>query len=201
MPSFPTLRCVLVLILLPLLFAASAPASMDYSATVAVSDQSPAARDQGLQEALAIVLARVSGGEAPPDLLGRASSWVQQYGFESALPGGLRLRALFDARAVDRALRERGLPVWGVYAEDLQDLRFTVSAVYTARDYARLLSHLKGLPGMRNLAVIGIQGSEVRVQARATGHPDPQTGSSARRVLQSEPADDIGLEPRYILLP
>jgi hypothetical protein len=184
-----------------LLYGAVAAASADYSATVAVSDQSPAARDRGLQEALAIVLARVSGGEAPPELLDRAGSWVQQYSFEPApAPGGLRLRAQFDARAVDQGLRERGLPVWGVYAEDLLNIGFTVSAVHTARDYTRLIGHLKSLPGIKSLSVVGVQGSEVRLQARALSYPDMQTTAGARRILQREPAD-FSLEPRYTLLP
>ena len=90
-----------------------------YEASVAVRNQSAEAREPVLQQAFQTVLVRVTGTRALPqaalDLLPRASSFVQGYGYESAGTGReLRLRAQFDARAIESTLRAAGLPVWGV---------------------------------------------------------------------------------------
>jgi hypothetical protein len=98
--------------------AAAAPVRGLYEAAVPVRNQSPEARGPALQQALETVLVRLVGTRYLPapamDLLPRASSLVQGYGYESAGPGReLRLRAQFDARAIEGALRSQGLPVWG----------------------------------------------------------------------------------------
>jgi hypothetical protein len=88
-----------------------------YEATVPVRNQGPEAREPALQQALEVVLVRVTGARmlAPGalDLLSRASSFVQGYGYEGGAGRDLRLHAQFDARAVEGALRAQGLPVWG----------------------------------------------------------------------------------------
>jgi hypothetical protein len=89
-----------------------------YEAAVPVRNQSPEARGPALQQALEAVLVRVTGTRALPmaamDLLPRAGSLVQGYGYEAAGPGrDLTLRAQFDARAIEAALRSQGLSVWG----------------------------------------------------------------------------------------
>src|SRR5688500_18507192 len=90
-----------------------------YEASIPVRNQSPDLREAALRQALEIVLVRVVGTRALPqpalDLVPRASSLVQGYGYESAAGGGrdLRLRAQFDARAIESALRGQGLSVWG----------------------------------------------------------------------------------------
>ena len=82
-----------------------------YEASIPVRSQHPELRETALRDALEIVLVRVVGTRALPqpalDLLSRASSLVQGYGYESAAGGGrdLRLRATFDARAIETALR------------------------------------------------------------------------------------------------
>lgn len=112
-------RCaVLAGMLLAGLPAAAAPVRGLYEAAVPVRNQSPEARGPALQQALEVVLVRVVGTRNLPapamDLLPRASAYVQGYGYESAGPGReLRLRAQFDARAVEGALRRQGLSVWG----------------------------------------------------------------------------------------
>jgi hypothetical protein len=89
-----------------------------YEASVPVPDQSAAARDPALRQALEAVLVRVTGNRLLPEpavaLVQRASVLVQGYGYEAGATGrDLRLRAQFDARAVEAALRSQGLPVWG----------------------------------------------------------------------------------------
>ena len=106
------------------LLATAAPAAAVavrnlYEAAVPVPDQSPGARDGALRQALEAVLVRVTGSrELPPEahgaLLPRATVLVQGYGYEAGASGReLLLRAQFDARAVEAALRSQGLPVWG----------------------------------------------------------------------------------------
>lgn len=89
-----------------------------YQATVPVPNQSAQEREPALRQALEAVLVRVIGNRnLPPEtapVLDRAASLVQGYGYESASAGpGLLLRAQFDARAVEAALRSHNLPVWG----------------------------------------------------------------------------------------
>lgn len=113
----------LILLLLVLLAPAAPAAEMDdlYVGTVPVPDQSAGARQEALRGALEPVLVRITGDPAilrrqgVDALLEKAPEWVQRYGYEDG--GGdddsLRLRARFDATAVQNALRQAGLPVWG----------------------------------------------------------------------------------------
>jgi hypothetical protein len=97
--------------------AAAVPVRGLYEASVPVSDQNPGLRDAALRRALHVVLVRVTGQRDPAaaaSVLERATVLVQGYGYETSPSGtGLRLRAQFDPRAVDAALRSLGLPVWG----------------------------------------------------------------------------------------
>src|SRR5690349_3468583 len=112
-----------VLALAAVLLVSTGPASAVpvrglYEATVPVKNQGPEAREPALQQAFETVLVRVTGSRALPpgalDLLPRASSFVQGYGYENSASGReLRLRAQFDARAIEGALRGQGLLVWG----------------------------------------------------------------------------------------
>lgn len=88
-----------------------------YQALVPVSGSGDDGRNAGLRDALAAVLVRIGGdrrlpyqAEAQP-ILDRAAALAQGYGFEKS-DHGPQLRAVFDARAVDAALRDAGLPVW-----------------------------------------------------------------------------------------
>ena len=109
----------LAFVLLAAAFPASAvPVRGLYEASIPVRNQGPDAREPALRAALETVLVRVVGTRELPqpalDLLGRASSFVQGYGYDSSGSGrDLRLRAQFDARAIEAALRAAGLPVWG----------------------------------------------------------------------------------------
>ena len=120
-----------------LLCAQLATADDLYTATVPVLDNSSEQRASGLRQALAEVLVRITGdrqintwGDTEP-LLSRADALVQSYGFEPLPPPApaadnaagpetaataqatILLRAAFDGRAVERELRQAGLPVWG----------------------------------------------------------------------------------------
>lgn len=99
--------------------ASAVPVRGLYDASVPVRSQGTETRDPALRLALEQVLVRVVGTRELPqaalDLVPRASSLVQGYGYESTGSGReLRLRAQFDARAIEAALRARGLSVWGV---------------------------------------------------------------------------------------
>ena len=113
------LRLALVAVLLgSTLPAAAVPVQGLYEASVPVRKQGPDARGPALQEALEIVLVRVVGTRALPapaqDLVPRATSFVQGYGYETVGAGReLHLRAQFDARAIEGALRAAGVSVWG----------------------------------------------------------------------------------------
>jgi hypothetical protein len=105
-------------LLLSALPATAVPMRGLYEASVVVPDQSPQQREPALRRALESVLVRVTGQRHPgvaASVLDRANVLVQGYGYEKDAAGtGLRLRAQFDPRAVDAALRTLGVPVWGV---------------------------------------------------------------------------------------
>lgn len=99
-----------------------------HEAEVTVTDQSPAAQTQGMQAALRAVLVKLTGdrgaaarGEAAA-LVRNAPNLVQQFKYRSeqvpadgdgTLQDQLRLWVRFDATALERAMREAGLPLWG----------------------------------------------------------------------------------------
>ncbi|MET0008102.1 MAG: DUF2066 domain-containing protein [Candidatus Thiodiazotropha sp. 6PLUC4] len=99
-----------------------------YEAEVPVSGQSAEARTKGIRDAFAGVLVKVSGDSSLRDnsdlaqLLKRASGLDQQKRYKSLDSGSEAvaanapdrlLWARFDERAVNRLLRESGIPVWG----------------------------------------------------------------------------------------
>lgn len=99
--------------------AAAVPVRDLYAGTVAVNDQSAAQREKVMRQALETVLVRVTGDRNFASgrgalLLDRPNAFLQGYGYEAVPGGGLQLKARFDSRAVDTALRELGLPVWGI---------------------------------------------------------------------------------------
>jgi hypothetical protein len=115
LPACLALAGVLLATALP---AGAVPVRGLYEASVPVRNQRPDQRDAALRQALETVLIRVTGSRRLPpeaaDLLSRANSLVQGYGYESPGAGReLRLRAQFDPRAVEGALRGQGLSVWG----------------------------------------------------------------------------------------
>ncbi len=95
-----------------------------YSGQVLVADEGPQARADGLRRILGQVIERLSGrgsrGEAAGVLLSRASSLVEQFRYlvpnqrqkNGEVPVGRLLWVRFDSGALERLLREQGVPVW-----------------------------------------------------------------------------------------
>lgn len=112
------LSFLLLLVLLP---AAAVPVSDLYEVDVPVASQDREQRLEVLKQAFEEILVRVTGDgsvagnpEVEP-LLRRAAGFVQRFRYLPAPEGeeGWVLHAVFDARRIERALAERGLPVWG----------------------------------------------------------------------------------------
>jgi hypothetical protein len=99
-----------------------------YEAAVPVSGQSAQTRSDGIRAAFASVIVKVSGDrgllEHPqiPGILNKASAYIQQYRYKTLESSAAQtapdapdrlLWVSFDERAVNRLLRESGVPVWG----------------------------------------------------------------------------------------
>jgi hypothetical protein len=82
-----------------------------------VSSQQPQERDAALARALDVLIVRLSGDEAAPGNPGLAAlrsnpqQVIRTYGYESGEPQALAVE--FEPAAVDRALRQAGIPLWG----------------------------------------------------------------------------------------
>lgn len=171
MPRMP------VLILLCLLWAGLAGAqvpstALPYEARVPVADQSAPARDAALREALRTVVLRISGAgadSAAADLIDSAQQLVQRYGYEREPDGSLALVAAFDGRGLERRLKERGLAVWGVYAADAEDVQLRISGIDSAQAYARVVSTLRGLPGVVGFTPVRAEGDRLELRVRTEG--------------------------------
>lgn len=154
---------------------AAAPVN-PYEAVVPATDPSPGGQNASLREALATVLAAVSGLSdirtrmTAATILDQAAQLVQSYGQErdpvTRLP---MFRAAFDPRAVDAALKRQGLPVFGLIAGAQQDWPVTVRAVGNFRDYTRTLDALRRVRGVRNVAVQAVEGDSVSLRVRFEG--------------------------------
>ena len=119
----------LIIVALTALAPIASAADVDlYEATVPVSDQSTETRVRALQMAMATVLVRITGdravasGNAGQRILRRAPQFVQQYRYaRRAVPLGefgpisdeMVLSAEFDAKALNGAVRDADLPLWG----------------------------------------------------------------------------------------
>lgn len=115
LPAFLALAAALAA---PAPVALAVPVRGLYEASAPVADQGAPAREPALRSALQQVLVRLVGQRQLPEaalaLLPRASTLVQGYGYETApATRELRLKAQFDGRALEAALRAQGLPVWG----------------------------------------------------------------------------------------
>lgn len=100
-----------------ILSAAQAVSTEDlYEAEVEVSARQADLPPQAVQQALDLVLVRISGRPtAPEDLRGQrppGSHLVQQYAYRTRSDGQMVLWIRFHPEAVDQLLSSRGLPVW-----------------------------------------------------------------------------------------
>lgn len=165
---------LLVLMLLPTLALAQAPAD-GYLARVAVADQSEPVRTAALGEALTQVLERAGGQPlaGQPRLqstLARAPRLLQRFSYErDPASGQLMLVAGFDPRGVDSALHSAGLPVWGQTTVAAEDVPLSIGDLHGIGDYSRALAALRGLPGVRGVAVLGADNGRLLLRARVEG--------------------------------
>lgn len=92
-----------------------------YEAEVPVENRDRPQRQQALQAALAQVLVKITGNRSAPEfpelqaLLESAPRYAQQFRYRE-VPGGQPpyvLEVSFDGPALERAVAEQGLPVWG----------------------------------------------------------------------------------------
>lgn len=155
----------------------------DYQARISVDSQSPGARDKALREALAQVLARVSGdanvsaGGRTAPILARATTLVSSVGYETSDKNELQLVAIFDPQAVETALKQQGLPVHGILAGNVEDVTLTVSGVDSAHAYARVLNHLRSQPSVKNVGVAEAREHTLLFQLRVEGGAERLAGA------------------------
>ncbi|NGY04673.1 DUF2066 domain-containing protein [Solimonas terrae] len=146
-------------------------AASPYEGRAPVADQSDVARDSGLRNALAEVIERVSGPGSSANaaaIIAGAPQLVQRYAYDNG-NGGLQLVASFDKTAVDRQLRAAGLPVWGISSAPAQNTDLVVSGLRGSADYARTLSALRAVPGVRRVAVLGADADHLSLAVDAEG--------------------------------
>ena len=90
-----------------------------HEATVPIADRTPAAKEAAVKQALSEVLIRLSGDAGALDqpankaILAKPNQYLQQYQYEGGTEGGLYFRAGFDAAALEAALQQRGVTLWG----------------------------------------------------------------------------------------
>ncbi len=118
--SLPPMRRI-VLVSLWLLFslpAAAVEVPGLFTVSVPVSGQGAEEREGALYAAFSRLLVRIGSGrgmledERALALLQRAPRFMEQYRYRQT-PESLVLEVRFDPRAVERALLEQGLPLWG----------------------------------------------------------------------------------------
>lgn len=143
-----------------------------FAAAVIVPDESDRSRDKGMRDALIEVLKRVSGKAdvAFSEILSRANVLVQQYGFvKDAVTQDTIFRAAFDPSGVQDALREQGLPVFGVDADIIEAWVVDVQGVTASAEYARLLGYFGGIRGVRRVDVDEVREDGLRLRMTVEG--------------------------------
>lgn len=155
------LLLLLALLLAPVAWAQSA--ARDYSARVPIEADSAENREAALRKALAEVLLRVSGVAPEPRLLDQARRWVLHFGVDRD-ETGLGLRAGFDGRAIDSALRAEGLPVWGAFEGDLMTLSVFVTGLRQPEHFGELLRRLEASPEIRSVSTTRLQADQVELR-------------------------------------
>ena len=154
-------------------FGARAQTAEDYVASAVVPDQSPASRDKGLRDTLAMVLSRAGGPQATgariSALMVKPDVLVEQYDYGNNDKGELQIIVTFNQAAVDGALKAQGLAVWGISAGPVDEVAISISGVHSPRAYARALSYLRTQPGMKSVAVSVFAGDTLYLRIRNEG--------------------------------
>lgn len=204
MPVDTTRRPFLWLLVAILWMAAAVPAHAAsvpglYEARVPVADQSSSARAAALQQALAVVLVKVTGSRTMPAslnaALGDAAHYMQQYRYEQAQPDptaqsgqapSLLLWARFDPKVVNSAVGAAHAPLWGAERPRtlvwlaLQDS--TGARILLATDSSFLMQALTTAAEQRGIVLLFPQMDPV--DRAAIGVPDI-TAFSADRIRQA----------------
>ncbi|MEJ2646488.1 MAG: DUF2066 domain-containing protein [Gammaproteobacteria bacterium] len=121
------LGCLLLPVLMWTGNVPAAPVEHLFQAEVPVADQGAGERGAAVHKALADVLVRLTGEQdvaqqpAAANLLSNPDRFVQQYRYRRKPPpdvkpsstSALWLWVRFDARGVEKAVRQAGLPLWG----------------------------------------------------------------------------------------
>lgn len=180
---------------------AQAQAPEDYTVSVSVADQSDAAREPALRNAIREIVERVSGSpmagnpKALP-LLGRAPALVKQYSYTSKDKDAAQLVVTFDQPALDAELRNLGLPVWGTAASADSEISLHISGVRTPQAYAKTLSTLRAQTGVKNLSVREAGDGTLHLQAHVTGSVEKLAAalehSKAFKRVDSSNAQELG---------
>ncbi len=135
-------------------------ANNPYAARIVVEDQSTDSRDKALRATLMAVLHHAAGGSdlSFSAILPRASELVQHFGFEhDPQSGALYFTAAYDAGAIERSLREHGLPVFGVESGPVEATLLVVRGINSAAQYSALLRKLQSAPGIAEAQVLEAQ--------------------------------------------
>ena len=201
--------------LLPLLLAASAgllpwtsaaqtaEPLRAFEARVPVPDQSAEVRDEALREALRQVVVNVSGAEAEyaaADVIAEAPELVQHYGYQRDAEQGLLLVAGFDGNAVERRLKALQLPIWGVYAAEVEDVLLRISGLRGRDAYLRVVTRLHGLPGVQDVLASRAIGETLDMRVRIEGGAGRLRGallSAYELAPETSAAADVQLAYRY----
>ena len=143
-----------------------------YGAIVPVDDQSQASRDKGLRMALIHVLKGIVGrsDQSTSPILTLAPRLVQQYAFiPDAATSTVMLRAIFDRKAVEDALRAQGLPMFGVDSDVVEAWVVSVSGLRSVSDYSRVVRHFTRIRGVRRLDVDELCDDTVQLRMTVEG--------------------------------
>lgn len=150
----------------------------DYTVSIVVPDQSDEARDAALRDALKTVIRRISGNEAAASsriapLLGRVQTQIKQYSYASNAKDETQLSIVFDQATLDGELRSLGLVVWGnTGSNSVNEIALRINGVRSPQTYAKLLSTVRGLAGVKHIAVNEVGGGAVhlRVQSESSAN-------------------------------
>lgn len=177
-----------------------------YLSRINVADESAPERSRALREGLMQVARYITGDErlmSTPQgqsVLARASKLTRSVGYGTGDAGQKQLLVDFDQRALDAALQQAGLPVFGVYAGQATELNLIVIGLTSARDYTRAVGHLRGQGVVKSLSVL--RGARGRLDLRATvvgGSTGLAQALQSSSVLQRDAADH-GLQAYRIRL-
>ena len=143
-----------------------------FEAVVTVDAESDRSRREGLRKALRLVLRRVVGRTeaSTAAILERAEALVQQYQFlRDPGDGTIKFRAVFDPASVTAAVKEQGLPVFGLDPTLVDAWIVEVRGLRTAADYSQVFGLFNELSGVRRLEVSQLVEDRVRLRMIVEG--------------------------------